>query len=284
MEDNNNRSYYAIIPATVRYDKSIVANAKLLYGEITALCNDKGFCWASNNYFADLYNVTKNTISTWISSLVKAGYLRVQLIYKENSKEIQQRNIYISEVYPITNNNDTPIENSIYPITKNRDVNTKTINTKIEYTSKDVAKTKPIPLLDTKKSNSKAKDIVTMRSMISAFTDNEDIQHKLLDYFNIRLKKGLQPNQWKIILEDLRQFAGDESKIALDKINGAIAGGYMQIIASWEKDKKNTYNKPKFDNTANKTTDKAVVNMSEKEQEEFIDTLATDEQGNLLTF
>ena len=88
------KSYYAIIPANVRYDKSITPNAKLLYGEITALCNEKGYCWASNNYFANLYEVTPQAVSKWINQLAKKGY--ITLDYERAGNEIKQRNIYIA--------------------------------------------------------------------------------------------------------------------------------------------------------------------------------------------
>lgn len=92
----NFKSYYAIIPANVRYDKDLPANAKLLYGEITALCNEKGYCWASNEYFAKLYNVEDRTVRRWISSLIKKGYIKMELIYKKDSKEVEQRRLYIT--------------------------------------------------------------------------------------------------------------------------------------------------------------------------------------------
>lgn len=70
-----NKSYYAIIPANVRYDKRLSANAKLLYGEITALCNEKGCCEVKSKYFADLYEVSKKSARNWIKQLEDYGYI-----------------------------------------------------------------------------------------------------------------------------------------------------------------------------------------------------------------
>ena len=123
-----NPNYYAILPADVRYDKRLKANEKILYSEITALANAKGYCYAKNQYFAELYDVHKNTISSWISHLCELGYLRLELIVKGDSKEIQERRIYIS-VPPINENIDTPQSKDLYPINENIDT---PINQKIE--------------------------------------------------------------------------------------------------------------------------------------------------------
>ena len=91
----NKPNYFAIISAEVRYDQNLTANAKLLYGEITCLTNENGFCFATNKYFADLYDKSKVTISKWISELVSSGYLSTSYTYKEGSKEIDKRYISI---------------------------------------------------------------------------------------------------------------------------------------------------------------------------------------------
>jgi DNA-binding transcriptional ArsR family regulator len=87
------RGYYAIIPANVRYDESLTPNAKLLYGEITALCNERGYCWATNGYFAELYNVSKVSVSKWIGNLKDAGYISIEMEQDKGTKQILNRYI-----------------------------------------------------------------------------------------------------------------------------------------------------------------------------------------------
>ena len=68
-------SYYSIIPANVRYDKQLSSSEKLLYSEISALINMHGTCFASNAYFARLYEVSERTVTRWVSSLEKQGHI-----------------------------------------------------------------------------------------------------------------------------------------------------------------------------------------------------------------
>ncbi len=89
------KSYYAVIPAAVRYDNKIIPHAKLLYGEITALCNEKGYCWATNDYFSNLYSVSKRTISSWIKSLCDAGYVTADFVFENDSKKVKVRRLKV---------------------------------------------------------------------------------------------------------------------------------------------------------------------------------------------
>lgn len=102
------KSYFAIIPANVRYDDDLSANAKLLYGEITALCNEKGYCWASNDYFSQLYGKSRITVSRWISSLIQKGYIKSE-ISKEDGNMRMLTPLLSKMIIPIIKNDNTPI-------------------------------------------------------------------------------------------------------------------------------------------------------------------------------
>lgn len=134
---NNNPNYYAVIPAYVRYDTELSPSAKLIYGEITALANKNGYCWASNKYFADLYGVDKVTVSRWVSDLVGRGFVKREIIYKKDSQDIKERRLYIIDRELLTkmlrghnkNVKGGLNKNAKGPINKNAKENTTSVNT-----------------------------------------------------------------------------------------------------------------------------------------------------------
>lgn len=79
-------NYYAVIPATVRYDKELSPNAKLLYGEITSLANSKGYCWATNSYFMKLYNISDRQVRNLLKQLFDKKYITLHLENNTNRK------------------------------------------------------------------------------------------------------------------------------------------------------------------------------------------------------
>lgn len=97
MEAVERPGYYAVIPADVRYDDRIPANAKLLYGEISALIGAKGFCYASNGYFEQLYGLSERTVRGLISKLQEAGYVAVELERDAHTGQVVKRRIWLKE-------------------------------------------------------------------------------------------------------------------------------------------------------------------------------------------
>ena len=73
-------TYQINLPAVVRFDQTLSPSAKLLYGEIKALCDQQGYCWASNQYLAALYGVKDKVVSRWVNQLRTQGYLRQEVL------------------------------------------------------------------------------------------------------------------------------------------------------------------------------------------------------------
>lgn len=181
------RAYYAVIPANVRYDKNLPANAKLLYGEITALCNEKGYCWAGDKYFADLYGVSKTTVQNWLKSLFDNKYISREIEYKEGSKEILHRYIRILE-YPTQENLHTPTQENL------RDNNTLINNTNnnMSSSSKDNIPYKKIidHLNDQTESKFSWKSDSNRKLISGRWNEGNDLE-TFLDVINLKTQ------QWK---------------------------------------------------------------------------------------
>lgn len=133
---NEQPNYYAIITADVRYDNELKPNEKLMYAEISALSSASGLCWASNAYFAELYDVSRETVSRWISHLIAKGYVESQVTYKPNSKEIDKRYLSLKSI-PIDEKINRGIDKKIKsPIDeKVKENNTSLNNTSINNSS-----------------------------------------------------------------------------------------------------------------------------------------------------
>ena len=173
-------NYYAIIPATVRYSKELSAQEKLIYGEITALSNLKGYCWATNNYFARIYDLSKETVSRQISSLAKHGFITVELIYAKDSKQIQERRIYLanSDIHKFLNNiedmPDSPAdENVVTPADENVKDNNTSLNT-IKKNSKTLIRKKEDFAISGEPSMSKSKSMSNLKNLTDKTTDQDN--------------------------------------------------------------------------------------------------------------
>lgn len=116
--DFQGANYYVVIPQEVLHDNRLTPLARLIYGEISALANINGYAWISNKKLAIKYKVTKATISAAISKLQEFEYIRSHLIYKENSKEVEKRNLYIN---PIQKNLNTLYKNNLTGYAKKSD-------------------------------------------------------------------------------------------------------------------------------------------------------------------
>jgi len=122
-------NYYAVLSAEVRYDNRLKANVKLLYAEITALCHMNAECFASNKYFAELYDKKTDTISGWISQLVKYKYITTRYEYFEGTSQISRRYLKIIGGGVPQISVGVPDKNPKSNTTSN---NTMSINTKVD--------------------------------------------------------------------------------------------------------------------------------------------------------
>lgn len=85
---------WAILPAAVRYDKSLPANAKLIYAEIAAKVNEEGFCFCHNRHFSERFGLKPDTVSSLIKRLVDAGYIRLDIDWERVNAD--RRHIYLT--------------------------------------------------------------------------------------------------------------------------------------------------------------------------------------------
>lgn len=110
--------YYAIIPEFILEDKDLSAIEKVLYGEISALANKFGFCYANNSHFTEVLNCHLDTLRKSLKKLKEKEYIRIEIEKGENGT---WRKLWITSGKPVYNfgggvgKNPTPVLEKILP-------------------------------------------------------------------------------------------------------------------------------------------------------------------------
>ena len=102
------------IPAEILLNADLSDKEKIVLSMILYLSDDTGSCFASNKYIASIVNVTSDRVSKIVSSLKDKGYVDVNLKYKIDTKEIEER-----QIIPIAENINRYSEKDLKGIGKN---------------------------------------------------------------------------------------------------------------------------------------------------------------------
>lgn len=70
-------NYFAVIPSKVRYNKNLTTRAKIIFCELTALCDEQGQVFESNDVISERYKLSGRTISKSIVELEKAKLIDI---------------------------------------------------------------------------------------------------------------------------------------------------------------------------------------------------------------
>lgn len=101
MERDNHQIRFIIVPDFILRDSNILDGQKLLFGEIASNSLEKGYCWFSNEYIMDRYNIARRTASRWVNELKHHGYITIELVRRDGTKEIMERRIRVNTLKPI---------------------------------------------------------------------------------------------------------------------------------------------------------------------------------------
>ena len=205
-------NYFAVIPADVRYDKTLSASEKLFYAEIVALTHKDGRCWASRRYFADLYGVDERTISRWTTKLAERGYIEVRVI-RNAQKAILRRNIALKVFHtPSDKNVPTYGQKCPYPSDKNVAENNTSNNNKVSKVN--------------------ARPVENFDSIIESATESSELREALIEFVKFRklIKKPMTNKALELIIGKLNKIATTDRE-RVEILNQSIERGWAGVFA-----------------------------------------------------
>lgn len=115
------------IPIEILTDEKLSDKEKIIYSIILYLSKENSYCYLTNKTISELLNISITQVSKLVNSLKDKKYISIELIYKENSRQVEMRklipinkNTYLTKVkYPLQQNFNTPIEEKFKDNNKN---------------------------------------------------------------------------------------------------------------------------------------------------------------------
>lgn len=86
---SSHRSAFAVIQAPVLYSKQLNDAEKIIYGHISNLCNEFGYCYATNHYLAELSGKSLAAIKRAIKKLTDLNFIEIHHFSKGKQDERQ---------------------------------------------------------------------------------------------------------------------------------------------------------------------------------------------------
>ena len=82
-------NFYVTLQNEVLENDTLTERAKLLYAFIELLSHQKGYCFATNKFFATNFKVSKSTINRHLVELKNANYVRMETVTEENGNRLR---------------------------------------------------------------------------------------------------------------------------------------------------------------------------------------------------
>ena len=81
------------IPIEILTDKNLSDKEKVIISLVIFLSQEKRYCFCSNKTIRELLDISITKVSKLVNSLKDKGYINIEMVYKENSKEVEMRKI-----------------------------------------------------------------------------------------------------------------------------------------------------------------------------------------------
>jgi SOS-response transcriptional repressor LexA len=205
MSNYENQNHWFIGTDNLILDENINNTQKLILMKLTALSNQKGYAFCSNQYLSELFKIAPQNISKNINILEKKGYLKCEYDEK-NHRTI----LLMFALIPINANIKTPINASVKH--NNKDVNNKDVNNKEEK----------------KKINKKEKNQSELNESANEYFSNPEVNDLFIDFLALRITMKVKNTERAIQLQ-IKTLKPFDDYVQIRMLEKAIMNSWKSV-------------------------------------------------------